>query len=75
MSSRICVKNLPKYVTENRLRMHFAQKGEVTDAKIMKTKDGRSRLFGFVGFKTPQEAKLAVQFFNNSFLDTAKVCV
>lgn len=36
--SRICVKNLPKYVSEDRLRELFSQKGEVTDAKLMRTK-------------------------------------
>ena len=37
-SSRICVKNLPKYVDEARLREHFTAKGEVTDSKIMRTR-------------------------------------
>lgn len=36
--SRLCVKNLPKYVGEERLRDFFSQKGEVTDAKLMRTK-------------------------------------
>ena len=29
--SRICVKNIPKYVAEDRLRDFFSQKGEITD--------------------------------------------
>lgn len=37
-TSRVCVKNLPKHVDERRLREHFCAKGEVTDAKIMRTK-------------------------------------
>ncbi|KAB5573378.1 hypothetical protein DKX38_000572 [Salix brachista] len=32
----ICVKNLPKYVSEDRLRDFVSQK-EVTDAKLMRT--------------------------------------
>lgn len=36
--SRICVKNLPKYVAEDRLKDFFSRKGEVTDARIMRTK-------------------------------------
>lgn len=40
-SSRLCVKNLPKYVDEGRLKKHFGVKGEVTDVKIMKTQDGQ----------------------------------
>ncbi len=39
-TSRICVKNLPKYVDDRRLREHFAAKGEVTDAKVMRTRWG-----------------------------------
>lgn len=37
-TSRICVKNLPKYVDDRRLREHFAARGEVTDAKVMRTR-------------------------------------
>lgn len=35
--SRLIVKNLPKHLTEERLREHFASQGEVTDTKLMKT--------------------------------------
>ncbi|KAL0442291.1 UNVERIFIED_CONTAM: Multiple RNA-binding domain-containing protein 1 [Sesamum latifolium] len=68
--SRICVKNLPKYVAEDRLRDFFSQKGEVTDAKLMRTKDGKSRQFGFVGFRTDHEA---INYFNKSFMDTCRI--
>jgi RNA recognition motif-containing protein len=37
-TSRIIVKNLPKHVDERRLREHFSAKGEVTDAKVMRTR-------------------------------------
>ncbi|GAB4829474.1 hypothetical protein Ancab_019147 [Ancistrocladus abbreviatus] len=71
--SRICVKNLPKYVTEDRLREFFSQKGEVTDAKLMRTIDGKSRQFGFIGYRTEQEAEEAVKYFDMSFLDTSRI--
>ncbi|KAL0352641.1 UNVERIFIED_CONTAM: putative RNA-binding protein 19 [Sesamum angustifolium] len=71
--SRICVKNLPKYVAEDRLRDFFSQKGEVTDAKLMRTKDGKSRQFGFVGFRTDHEAQEAINYFNKSFMDTCRI--
>ena len=32
------MKNLPKYISEDRLREFFSQKGEVTDAKLLRTK-------------------------------------
>jgi multiple RNA-binding domain-containing protein 1 len=37
-SSRLCVKNLPKGADEKRLREVFSRKGEVTDAKVIRTK-------------------------------------
>lgn len=118
-TSRICVKNLPKYVDDHRLREHFAARGEVTDAKIMRTRwegmhtagrqgaglpgqaarlgagagaaaavavlhpalgacprrDGKSRCFGFVGFRSPTEAEAAVKYFNKSFFDTMRLVV
>ncbi|KAI3433825.1 hypothetical protein D9Q98_003629 [Chlorella vulgaris] len=72
-TSRICVKNLPKYVDDRRLREHFAAKGEVTDAKVMRTRDGKSRCFGFVGFRSPVEAEAALRYFSKSFLDTMRL--
>ncbi|CAH9107130.1 unnamed protein product [Cuscuta europaea] len=71
--SRICVKNLPKYVAEDRLREFFSEKGEVTDAKLMRTPDGKSRQFAFVGFRMEQEADEAIKYFNRSFLDTCQI--
>jgi multiple RNA-binding domain-containing protein 1 len=38
-------------------------------------KGTKSRLFGFVGFKTEKEAQEAKKFFNNSYIDTSKVVV
>ena len=78
MSSRLIVKNLPKHLKEVDLARHFesnvALKGTVTDAKIM-TKNNRSRLFGFVGFKSDDEAQAALKYFNNTYLHTSKISV
>ncbi|MQL68231.1 hypothetical protein Taro_000527 [Colocasia esculenta] len=71
--SRLCVKNLPKYVGEERLREFFSQKGEVTDAKLMRTKDGKSRRFAFIGFRSEQESEEAIRFFNNTYMDTCRI--
>jgi len=46
----------------------------VTDAKIMKKGD-KSRLFGFIGFKTEAEAITARKFFNGTFIDTSRMVV
>ena len=37
-TSRIIIKNLPKHVDEAQLREHFSAKGEVTDAKVVRTR-------------------------------------
>lgn len=67
------MKNIPKYVTEDRLREFFAQRGEVTDAKLKRTIDGKSRQFGFIGYRTVEEAEDAIKYFNNSYLDTCRI--
>lgn len=69
------VKNLPKHLTEQRLKEHFGTKGgAVTDAKIMKKGD-KSRMFGFVGFKSEADAEAAKKFFSGTFLDTSRMVV
>ncbi|KAF1884789.1 hypothetical protein Lal_00028676 [Lupinus albus] len=72
--SRICVKNLPKYALEDRLRDFFSQKGgEITDIKLMRTKEGKSRQFAFIGFRTEHEAQQAILYFNRSYFDTSRI--
>ena len=40
VSSRLCIKNLPKHYTERRFREHFSAIGEVTDCVIKNTHGG-----------------------------------
>lgn len=73
--SRLIVKNLPKHLTEQELQKHFGKEGGVvTDSKIM-FKNGRSRLFGFVGFKNEADAQTAQKYFNGTYLHTSKIQV
>lgn len=68
------VKNLPLYFNEDKLKEHFAKHGgNVTDAKLMRKHNGQSRRFGFVGFKTSQDASEAVRYFNMSFINTTRI--
>ncbi|KAI9091630.1 hypothetical protein K1719_028073 [Acacia pycnantha] len=39
----------------------------------MRTKDGKSRQFGFIGFRTEDEANEAIKYFNRSYLDTCRI--
>lgn len=73
--SRLIVKGLPKYLTEDKLKEHFAKQGDVTDVKLMKNKFGESRRFAFIGYRGLEEAEKLVKFFNNSFIDTLRIDV
>jgi len=77
--SRLIVKNLPAYLTPDRLRKHFEQQGAppgtITDVKVSLKQDGTSRRFGFVGFKTDQEATAARDWFDRTFIDSTRINV
>ncbi|CAG8453880.1 4105_t:CDS:10 [Ambispora gerdemannii] len=47
---------------------------EVSTALCLKG-DGTSRRFGFIGYRTPKVAELALQYFNNTFIDTSRIIV
>ncbi|KAF4700220.1 RNA binding motif protein 19, partial [Perkinsus olseni] len=63
------------HVDDARLKEFFSAHGEVTDARVMKTKEGRSRCFGFVGFRSPVEAKKALRAVDKTFMDTSRLQV
>jgi len=87
--SRLIIKNLPPYLTPDALRKHFtgqvsksapsasssSKSFTLTDAKIAYKPDGTSRRFGFVGFKTDEEAEEAKQWFDKSFIDSMRISV
>ena len=73
--SRLIIKNLPKSIKEERLRSIFSVKGEITDLRLVYTKDGKFRRFGFVGFKDEIAATKVLNYFNNTFIDTSKIQV
>ncbi|KAM9392110.1 putative RNA-binding protein 19 isoform 2-T2 [Pholidichthys leucotaenia] len=73
--SRLIVKNLPNGMKEERFRSMFAAFGTITDCSLKFTKDGKFRKFGFVGFKSEEDADRALKHFNKSFVDTSRVTV
>lgn len=77
--SRLIVKNLPAYLTQERLREHFASKdgpgGTLTDVKVLQKPDGTSRRFGFVGYKTDAEAEKARKWFDRTFVHSSRISV
>lgn len=72
-TSRLIVKGLPKYADEKRLKDHFSTHGQVTDVKVMRTRQGVSRLFGFVGFASVEDAEGAQRYYNRTFMDASKL--
>ena len=73
--SRVIVKNLPPKTTEKTLSDLFSQCGEVTDARLIRTRAGASRRFGFVGLVTEAQARRAVEMFDRSFVGSARISV
>nr|XP_060467930.1 probable RNA-binding protein 19 [Panthera onca] len=73
--SRLIVKNLPNGMKEERFRQLFASFGALTDCSLKFTKDGKFRKFGFIGFKSEEEARSALNHFNRSFIDTSRIVV
>lgn len=75
LTTRIIVKNLPKWCTEDQIRKFFGVKGIITDVKLMYTRDGQFRRFAFVGFASCSDAVATVKYSDGTFLDTSKVTV
>ncbi|XP_076242891.1 putative RNA-binding protein 19 isoform X2 [Calliopsis andreniformis] len=73
--SRLIVKNLPKSITDNKLKELFSQKGLVTDVQLKYTKDGKFRRFAFIGFKTEEQAIAAKDYFDNTCIDTCRISI
>lgn len=66
--SRVIVKNLPQKCSQEKLRELFSCCGEVTDVRLVKTKTGASRKFGFIGFQSAQQAQDALKQFNKTYI-------
>lgn len=73
MSQKLYVGNLPFSTTEDQLRDHFSQYGNVTSSLIIKDRDtGRSRGFGFVEM---DDISTALSEGNGSSLDGRSLSV
>ncbi|CAK7269527.1 Multiple RNA-binding domain-containing protein 1 [Sporothrix epigloea] len=70
-SSRVFVKNLPPNITEDQLRKHFSGGNRhITDLKLI-----ARRRIAFIGYRSSDEAKDAVRYFNRSFIRMSKLSV
>ncbi|MBZ3890162.1 putative RNA-binding protein 19 [Sciurus carolinensis] len=56
---------------EERFRQLLATFGMLTYCSFKFTKDGKFRKFGFMGFKSEEEAQTSLSHFNKSFIDSS----
>ena len=65
MGKKLYVGSLPYSTTDDQLKQHFSQAGNVESASVIVDKfSGRSKGFGFVEMSTDEEAQKAVEMFN-----------
>ena len=65
MATKLYVGGLPYSTTDDQLRDHFAQAGNVASATIIMDKmTGRSKGFGFVEMSSDEEAQKAIEMFD-----------
>ncbi|OGM75357.1 RNA-binding protein [Candidatus Woesebacteria bacterium RIFOXYB1_FULL_38_16] len=76
MNKKLYVGNLDYSVTQEQIREYFAQAGNVIDAVVIMDKySGRSKGFGFVEFETEEEAKKAIEMFNEKDFNGRNIVV
>lgn len=69
-STRVFVSGLPPTFSNDQLRKHFATRFQVTDAHVLP-----KRRIGFVGFKSHDDARQAVGYFNKTYMKMSKISV
>lgn len=76
MNKKLYVGNLLYEITEEDLKNHFAQAGNVVSTTIIRFRDtGRSKGFGFVEMETEEGAKKAIESFNGQDFKGRKMVV
>ncbi|GAB4861079.1 Polyadenylate-binding protein 5 [Ancistrocladus abbreviatus] len=67
--TNVYVKNLSDNVTDEDLEKAFSPYGSITSAVVMRDVNGKSRCFGFVNFRSPDSAAVAVEKLNGITCD------
>ena len=61
------MQNLPKKISETKLREHFAKFGVISDLKLV-SRENTNRRFCFLGFKTEDAAVKTKEYFDKTYL-------
>lgn len=70
MNNKVFVGGLSWNTTEDGLRSHFAQIGEITEVKLVTDREtGRSRGFGFVSYSDSNAAHDAIERYDGTEFD------
>lgn len=69
MNNKVFVGGLSWNTDEETLKNFFAQCGSVTEVKVVRMPDGRSKGFGFVTYETNEQAANAIAKLSNTELD------
>ena len=74
-TSRLCVKNLPVHYTEDDITSHFSTLPgtQLTDVRVMRTPDGRSRKFAFIGLRSAEEADKVRRYYDRNFIEMSRI--
>lgn len=76
MANKLYVGGIPYSTTEDDLRDHFAQAGEVTSVAIITDREtGRSKGFGFVEMSSDEAAQKAIEMFDGTDMDGRNITV
>ena len=76
MATKLYVGSLSYNTTDDQLKQHFSQAGNVVSAAVITDKmSGRSKGFGFVEMGSEEEAQKAVEMFNGQELDGRAIVV
>lgn len=62
-------------INDVKLRQHFSQKGEVTDVKLKYNSENKFRGFAFVGYRTPDAAVEARDYFDKTYVGACRITV
>lgn len=68
MTTRLFVDGIPSRFSDQQLLALFASHGTVVSAEVVRDPAGDSLQFGYVEMATHEEAKLAIQRLNRSWL-------
>lgn len=76
MGKKLYVGGLPYSATDDQLKQHFSQAGNVDSATVITDKfSGRSKGFGFVEMSTDGEAQKAIEMFNGQDMGGRNIIV